>query len=88
MRDNASHLKSQKVQASLEQINRQLPSKHWALTLLNVAPNALAQNPVEQVWLQVKTYIRQQSGLNYFQKWKQSFVDYITDIAYSFEKFM
>jgi transposase len=85
--DNASYHKSQKVQAYLEQINGQLPSKQWPLTLLNFAPNAPEQNPIEHVWLLGKTQIRKQAGLDCFQKVKQFFVDSITENAYSFEKF-
>jgi transposase len=84
--DNASYHKSQTVRQYLEKVNGQLPQKDWPLTLLNFAPNAPEQNPIEAVWLQAKTLIRKQAGLDCFQQVKQFFVDKITENTYSFEK--
>jgi transposase len=85
--DNASYHRSQTVRAYLEKINSQLPEKEWPLTLLHFAPNAPEQNPIEAVWLQGKTKVRQQAGLNCFQQVKQFFVETITENTYSFDKF-
>jgi transposase len=48
--DNASYHRSQTVKQYLEKVNGQLPQKDWPLTLLNFAPNAPEQNPIEAVW--------------------------------------
>lgn len=85
--DNASYHKSETVRQYLEKINGQLPEKERPLTLLHFAPNAPEQNPIEAVWLQGKTQIRKQAGLDCFQKVKQFFVDTVTENTYSFDKF-
>jgi transposase len=84
--DNASYHKSETVRLYLQKVNGQLPHKDWPLTLFNFAPNAPEQNPIEAVWLQGKTQIRRQTGLNCFQQVKQFFVDTITENTYSFDK--
>lgn len=85
--DNASYHRSQTVREYLGKINGQLPQEEWPLTLLHFAPNAPEQNPIEAVWLQGKTKVRQQAGLNCFQQVKQFFVDTVTESTYSFDKF-
>jgi transposase len=85
--DNASYHKSETVRQYLQKVNGQLPEKDWLLTLLHFAPNAPEQNPIEAVWLQGKTQVRKQAGLNCFQKVKQFFVDVISAYTYSFDKF-
>ena len=85
--DNASYHRSQTVKQYLEKVNGQLPEKDRPLTLLHFAPNAPEQNPIEAVWLQGKTQVRKQAGLDCFQKVKQFFVDTITENTYSFDKF-
>ncbi len=71
----------------LQKINGQLPEKDRPLTLLHFAANAPEQNPIEAVWLQGKTQVRKQAGLDCFQKVKQCFVDTITENTYSYDKF-
>ena len=85
--DNASYHKSETVRQYLQKVNGQLPEKDRPLTLLHFAPNAPEQNPIEAVWLQGKTQIRKQDGLDCFQKVKQFFVDTVTENTYSFDKF-
>ena len=75
------------VREYLEKVNGQLPENQWPLTLMHFAPHAPEQNPIEGVWLQGKTKVRRQAGLDCFQKVKQFFVDTITENAYSFDKF-
>jgi hypothetical protein len=75
------------VRQYLEKINGQLPEREWPLTLLHFAPNAPEQNPIEAVWLQGKTQVRKQAGLDCFRKVKQFFVDTFTENTYSFDKF-
>jgi hypothetical protein len=82
----ASHHKSETLRQYLEKVNGQLARKDWPLTLLNFAPNAPEQNPMEAVWLFRKTQIRKQAGLNCFQQIKQFFVDTSSENTYSFDK--
>jgi transposase len=85
--DNASYHKSETVREYLGKVNGQLPQNQWPLTLLHFAAHAPEQNPIEAVWLQGKTKVRKQAGLDCFQKVKQFFVDTITENTYSFDKF-
>ena len=55
----ASYHRSEQMQQYLEQVNAGKVESDWQLHYLLFAPNALEQNPVEDIWLQAKTYIRQ-----------------------------
>jgi len=48
----------QKGSAYLSQANQGLEEKDWNVTCLPFAPNAPDQNPVEDVWLQGKNFLR------------------------------
>lgn len=85
--DNASYHCSQLVKDYLQQVNGELPQQQWPLTLIGLATNAPEQNPIEDVWLNGKTQIRKQAGLNTFAQVKQCFVDTITANTYNYEKF-
>jgi transposase len=56
--DGASYHRAQEVKEFLDQVNQQLPSEQWKITCVRLAPNAPAQNPVEDIWLQGKRFIR------------------------------
>jgi transposase len=84
--DNASYHTSQLVKDYLLTLNGQLPRQQWPLTLIGLATNAPEQNPIEDVWLNGKTQIRKQAGLNTFAQVKQCFVDTITSNTYNYEK--
>jgi hypothetical protein len=57
--DGASYHRSQEVKAFLEEINQGLDPDQWRVTCLRFAPNAPEQNPIEDVWLQAKRFIRE-----------------------------
>lgn len=57
--DGASYHRSQEVQTFLAQINQGLTPNQWRITCLRFAPNAPEQNPIEDVWLQAKRFIRE-----------------------------
>jgi len=61
--DGASYHRSALVQEFLTQVNGTLPSEQWKITCIRLAPNAPEQNPVEDVWLQAKQFIRKFSRL-------------------------
>lgn len=56
--DGVSYHRSTKMQEFLAQINGDYPSIEWKITCVRLAPNAPEQNPVEDVWLQAKRFIR------------------------------
>lgn len=57
--DGASYHRSAKLRHFLAQVNGSRPPEQWKITCLRLAPNAPQQNPVEDVWLQAKRFIRQ-----------------------------
>ncbi len=61
--DGASYHRCAVVQEFLTQVNGTLPPEEWKITCIRLAPNAPQQNPVEDVWLQAKQFIRKFSRL-------------------------
>lgn len=57
--DNASHHKAATVQAYLAEVNAGVPSEKWPITCLWFAPHDPSQNPMEDIWNQAKTFVRQ-----------------------------
>lgn len=57
--DGASYHRSQEVRAYLESLNQQLDESDWKITCIRFAPNPPEQNPVEDVWLYAKRFIRE-----------------------------
>ncbi len=56
--DGASYHKFGQTPEYLVKINQGLAEDEWKITCLLFAPNAPEQNPVEDVWLKGKTFIR------------------------------
>lgn len=56
--DGASYHKSQEVKNYLAAVNTGLSPSQWQVQCILFAPNAPEQNPVEDVWLQTKNFIR------------------------------
>lgn len=61
--DNASYHKYGEFRDYLIEKNKRLREEDWKITCLNFAPNAPQENPVEDIWLQLKTWLRK----NYYQ---------------------
>jgi transposase len=57
--DGASYHRSQPVREYLESLNQGLDESHWKITCIRLAPNAPQQNPIEDIWLQAKRFIRE-----------------------------
>lgn len=57
--DGASYHRSTEVKTYLKSLNQDLDELSWKITCIRFAPNAPAQNPVEDVWLQAKQFIRE-----------------------------
>jgi transposase len=57
--DGASYHRSDEVKKFLASVNDRTSSKaEWQITCIRFAPNAPEQNPVEDVWLQTKNFLR------------------------------
>ena len=56
--DGASYHKYKEMKAYLEEINFGKDKDEWPLTCILFAPNAPEQNPVEDIWLNAKTWLR------------------------------
>ncbi len=57
--DGATYPRSQDVKDFLAEVNQGLDESNWRITCLRFAPNALEQNPIEDVWLQAKRFLRE-----------------------------
>lgn len=57
--DGASYHRSQEVKNYLAEINCGKMASDWTITCMRFAPNDPSQNPIEDVWLQAKRYIRE-----------------------------
>jgi transposase len=54
----ASYHRSNLVQDFLSEINQDLSSEQWKIHCVRFAPNCPSQNPIEDIWLQAKTWAR------------------------------
>ncbi|MBD2342274.1 transposase [Calothrix sp. FACHB-156] len=56
--DGASYHKSAEVKNFLAQLNHGYEESKWQFTCILFAPNCPEKNPVEDVWLQAKNFLR------------------------------
>ncbi|WP_236738848.1 IS630 family transposase [Chroogloeocystis siderophila] len=56
--DGASYHRSQQLRAFLAAVNAGLRFEDWKIECIRFAPHAPEQNPVEDIWLQAKQFIR------------------------------
>jgi transposase len=56
--DGASYHRSGEVKTYLQSVNKCLVEDAWQITCIRFAPHAPEQNPVEDIWLQAKLFIR------------------------------
>jgi putative transposase len=56
--DGASYHKSDQMKEFLASVNENNEPKQWLIPCIVFAPNAPEQNPVEDVWLQAKNFLR------------------------------
>ena len=61
--DGASYHCAQEVKAALNALNSGLSEAQWRIHCIRFAPNDPTQNPIEDVWLQAKTWVRRMAGL-------------------------
>ena len=86
--DGASYHRDQKLKEFLSEVNQGLEEKDWVVTLLSFAPNAPEQNPVEDIWLSGKNYLRRNFAVNKtFAQVKESFFSFLKDFFLESVKF-
>jgi transposase len=56
--DGATYHRSKEVRGFLDEINQGLPTDQWQIHCVRFAPNCPVQNPIEDIWLQAKTWVR------------------------------
>lgn len=61
--DGASYHRSHEVRELLAKVNDGLPEAQWPIHCVQFAPNDPTQNPIEDVWLQAKNWLRRMAGL-------------------------
>jgi transposase len=85
--DKASYHHSEEVRTYLNKANQGLEEKDWTVTCLLFAPNAPDQNPVEEVWLQGKNFLRRHFYENKtFNQVKWSFLNFLNKRVFNFAK--
>lgn len=57
--DGATYHRSQEVKDFLASVNQGLDPSNWKITCIRFASNDPKQNPIEDIWLQAKRFIRE-----------------------------
>lgn len=85
--DGASYHRSHELRAFLAEVNAGLPPEEWKIHCIQFAPNDPSQNPIEDAWLQAKTWLRRMSGLKpCFTALKALFEQFFTLDIFDFPK--
>ncbi len=85
--DGASYHKSKQLRAYLSEVNQGLEPEDWKIHCVLFAPNDPTQNPVEDVLLQAKTWLRRMSGVRpCFKALKALFEQFFTLDTFDFPK--
>jgi transposase len=85
--DGASYHRSHKLREFLSELNEGLPESQWRIHCVRFAPNQPKQNPIEDVWLQAKNWLRQYSAwFSSFRPMKQLFELFFTLDVFDFPK--
>lgn len=61
--DGASYHRVHEIRDFLAQVNAGLDEDQWWIHCIRFAPNDPTQNPIEDVWLQAKNWLRRLAGL-------------------------
>ena len=56
--DGATYHRSKEIQSFLDELNQGLSPEQWKIHCVRFAPNCPEQNPIEDIWLQAKTWVR------------------------------
>lgn len=85
--DGASYHGGEVMQHYLQKLNAELTQAQWLVTCFKLAPNAPEQNPVEDAWLKLKSYIRQHYYLTHsFSSVKTLFFQAVQHLSFNFQK--
>jgi len=85
--DGASYHRFSAMREYLQLINMDLPVNEWKITCELFAPNAPEQNPVEDIWLQGKSFLRKFFTENKtFAQVKKSFSSFLQNRVFNFPK--
>lgn len=85
--DGASCHTSNEFKEYLKTVNAGLPESRWKVKCIKFAPNAPQQNPVEDVWLQAKDFVRKNFlYIDTFQDAVRIFRDFLSDRIFNFDK--
>ena len=85
--DGASYHKFSEMRDYLEAVNSGLDAKDWPVTCILFAPYAPEQNPVEDIWLKGKNFIRKNFiECNTFSDVKRVFEDFLDGATFDFPK--
>ena len=86
--DNASYHCSEALKDFLAQENKGLEKESWKILCVPFAPHAPEQNPIEDIWLKGKNFLRKNFVLNKtFASVKQCFVNFLTSLRFDSHKF-
>lgn len=86
--DNASYHRFAAMRAFLAQLNDGAPEEAWPITCLPFATDAPEQNPIEDVWLKGKKFLRKNFLQNKtFASVKQCFVQFLSSLSFDSSKF-
>ena len=85
--DGSSYHRYKQMPAYLQLLNGDKPPQDWQLTCIRFAPNAPEQNPVEDIWLFAKRFVRSCHYLCHsFAMVKSLFTDILDGTYFSFPK--
>jgi transposase len=85
--DGASYHRFSAFRDYLSQVNQGLPTEDWRITCELFAPNAPEQNPVEDIWLQGKNFLRKNFAVyKTFSQVKKAFLSFLQNRKFNFSK--
>jgi len=85
--DGASYHKYADMQAYLQEVNQGLEKHEWTVTCELFEPNAPEQNPVEDIWLKGKNFLRKYFyTFKTFANIKEAFLHFLQTTAFDFPK--
>lgn len=85
--DGASYHRGEEMQAYLEGVNYGRPRDAWLVRCVLFAPNAPEQNPIEDVWLKAKQYVRKHwQECDTFQLVTHFFEEALNTLSFNFKK--
>ena len=86
--DGTTYHKGQEVKDYLAQLNEGLEEKDWKIQLIEFEKNAPEQNPVEDIWLKGKNFLRRNFyKFTSFAKVRKGFREFLNHNTFQFSKY-